>query len=267
MDKNNKKKKMSFQKKANFDRAKPMAIFINDPPAVLHRLPDCLPSNSDNDYSIEEGHIISEVGGPETIKIPGGGTISAFCLRKDPAKVRKIPTWTPGDINVGDAYAILDLTHLSLPVVGEFKTIHTLLTEKQAELIADYDTIRADALYIITVPCPLGAQPYLHIYPPESDNGTTMKGIRWKPSGHNTIAVYVEWNNDMAVVYQDTPRKGQSGLSIRIAMMEDNSVETVNTPLNVSVLNCTYNLRATRFANTNFMNTYALEALNFVPNG
>lgn len=267
MNQNNKEKRGAVQKKGNSNRAKPMAIFINDPPATFHRLHDCLPTSSDNDFSIEEGHVISEVGGPETVKIPGGGTISAYCLRKNPAKNKMVPTWVPGDINVGDAYSVLDMTLASLPVIGEFKTFHTNLTKKQAELIEDYDTVTADALYIITVPCPIGANPYIHIYPPEGDKSTVTKGIRWKPSGHNTIAVYVEWNNDMKVVYQDQPRKGQSGLSINIGMMEDNSIETVNTPLNVTIYNCTYNLRATRFNSAEaFMDVYTLDALNFQPN-
>lgn len=241
-------------------------IFVGHHGGIISSLPAILPKNSDNDFTIEEGHVVSEVGPSCTMMLKGCGNIAAYQLRKSPWKNTYLPRWVPGHIDLGESFACFNPVNFSLPAVGQRRVIDPVVTPIQNTLINYYRTIQAKAVYIFIVSCPLGAAPYLRIRPCEIDETTETLGIRWKPAGQNTIAVALEWSNDHKVVLQSKPRPGQSGLSLEVTLMEDNSIETVNTPLNVTALCYVYDVQCTGWkASADILSGVSVPALNFTP--
>jgi hypothetical protein len=132
-----------------------------------------------------------------------------------------------------------------MPPVGSTITIDPVVTPQQKTLCDLYQTIRADAWYILHVASPLGTAVTVRVFAPELDDTTQTKGLIWRVADHSTLAVYLPHSNDLAQILQSNPRKGQSGLSLKIQCIEDNTVETVETPLSILVLCCVTNVGLT----------------------
>lgn len=263
MKKSNNDKTPTVQRYA--PRRNTETIYIGDFPGIIVNCWETLATKIEDDMSAQEGHIVSEVGPPRKHTLKSIGTFSAYTLREHPHKKQTLPLWTPGYLDMHEAFSSFNLISTTLGVVGEKKIINPVVTKLQQLLLSNYKTVRADAVYIITCPCPIGAAPYLRVSVPEIDKTSVPLSIRWKPSGLNTIAVRVCWSNDLKVVQQDKPRPGQSGLSITIEVMEDNSTTNVSTPLNISIYCCVFDIKCTVFKSLEIMDPVDVPALNFTP--
>ena len=229
------------------DRKLPeLNIRISNMPGHIRVFIPSLPKGKDMDTwdAIEEGNVISEVGFVEKVSLPCVGTdFLAFPLRDRP-KPKMLPNFTFGEIDLGHAYSAMQPRLISLPVVGGKITLDPILTLEQSRLLQAYDYIRADATWVVQVPAPLGVAMVLRAHAPELDGTTETRGVRWKPNAVTAIAFSLSWSNDLAYIPKDTPRVGQSGLSIVIETVEDNSTDQVNTPLQATVWCCVHNLKA-----------------------
>jgi len=187
-----------------------------------------------SDPSIENGNIISEVGEPIQIKTPIYATpFLAYQLRKPRKYV--IPDHNFGKMYLGNAFAAFLPRVISLPAIGTSTVLQPRCTPEQGALMDLFKYVHANFLWIIHIPAPLGVGVLVEIYAPELDSTTSTRSVRFRPAGCNTIALSVPWSNDLSVVPVNSARKGQSGGAITIRVVEDNTTDTVNTPLNVTV--------------------------------
>jgi len=210
-----------------------------------------------------EGQIItSEVGPPHTIKIPQWrDPICIFDLRK--ARRNKVPDHVFGKCNLGNAYSAFISREINIPPVGTTSTLQPRVTPQQKTIIDLYQTVRADSCWIFHLAAPLGTALTLRIFPPEIDNTTETKGLIWRPADHPTIAVFLPHSNDLSQILTNQPRPGQSGLAVKIKSIEDNTTETVDTPLSLLVMQCTMNVYCTGLLPT--IPSNALPAIEFSP--
>jgi len=220
-------------------------IRVSNMPGHIRVFMPSLPKGKDKDEwdAIEEGNVISEVGFVEAFDLPMvGEPILAFPLRERP-KPKVLPTFTFGEIDLGYAYSAFQPQLVSLPIVGSRITLDPVLTVDQVRLIQSYDYIRAEVMWVVFIPSPLGVAMVLNAYSPELDATTKTRGVRWKPNACTAIAFHNSWSNDLAFVNRQTGRLGQSGLSIVLETMEDNTTDSVNTPLRATVYCAVYNIR------------------------
>lgn len=208
-------------------------VEIHDMPrrvrAGFTSLPKALP-----DPSLDDGNIISEVGNPIIMDLPAwSGPFVAYELRKK--RNLRLPSHMFGKQRIGSAYSAFLPRVVQVPPVSTSIVLQPLVTPEQSDLIKQYRAINAHTVWIVHVPAPLGVGVLLEVYCPEIDRDTKTRGVRFRPSGVNTVAFVCPWSSDVTFVNQDQPRVGQSGGAICIRTVEDNTTETVNTPLNITV--------------------------------
>uniref|UniRef100_W8AX67 Putative ORF4 protein n=1 Tax=Ceratitis capitata TaxID=7213 RepID=W8AX67_CERCA len=200
------------------------------------------PAESDD---IDLGLVVSEVGNPTTLTHPAWpDPFIGYHLRAP--RENCVPDFIFGSMELGDAFSAFLPRKFPAPAVGTPLVIDPIITPAQKVFFDLYKNISADVIMIIHVPAPLGVGIYLEVYAPEFDITTVTRGIRFKPSGQPTVAVKLPWSNDLSLV--NSPRPGQSGGSIVIKTVEDNSSETVNTPIAITVWCCVTNVNLTGWA-------------------
>lgn len=215
------------------------------------------------DQLIKEGIIVSEVGMPISTSLNSyHGEIPLFNLRAP--RINQSNEFMFGQVEVGDAYSAFSTQIVQAPAVGTTTIVNPLVTPLQKSIIDSYNYISADVVYIVHIPSPLGVAIYLRVYAPELDKTTETKGVLFKPAGVNTIAFRLPWSNDLMAVEHSKGRLGQSGLSLAIENIEDNSLETVNSPLNITVMNCVINVKVSGLKVTQ-TDGVAMKGLNFNP--
>lgn len=194
--------------------------------------------------ALNGGIITSEVGNFQVMNFPQwDGPIAVFPLRK--SRKNKFPDHVFGKMELGDAFSAFLSQTIPLPPVGTTTLIQPRVTSQQFDLINLYQTVRADSVYILHLPMPIGSAVTLRIFPPEIDSSTETKGIIWRPAEHTTVALFLPHSNDLAQILTDQPRPGQSGLALKIELLDDNTTSNVETPLNILVLQCTLNVWCT----------------------
>lgn len=206
----------------------------------IHDMPRCVRTGLTSlakalpDINLDNGNIVSEVGEPIVIKLPAwSDPMVVYELRK--RRKLRLPNFMFGKQRIGDAYSAFLTRVISAPPVGTHVTLDPVVTPEQADLIKHYRSINAHVIWIVHVPSPIGVGILLEAYCPEIDKDTKTRGVRFKPAGVNTIAFACPWSNDLTFVNQSSGRKGQSGGSLCIRTIEDNTNESVNTPLNITV--------------------------------
>jgi len=217
---------------------------------TVYDMPRCVRSglvslNKLRTMAAVEGQIItSEVGPPHEISVPQWREpICIFDLRK--ARKDKVPDHVFGGCRMGNAFSAFLSREIAVPPVGSTSLLQPRVTPQQKSIIDLYQTVRADALWIFHMACPLGTALTLRIFPPEVDESTETKGIIWRPADHPSIAVFLPHSNDLAQIKVNEPRSGQSGLAIKVKLIEDNTTETVDTPLSLLVMQATMNVFCT----------------------
>lgn len=240
MSKNNNRKNKSS------GISKPLYITIFDHP-LRHRLGlSTLLKVGQEDNRIEKGDLVSEVGEALPMHIETYcDDFLTFYLRAP--RINKTPSFIFGSAILGDAFSAFTPKIFSLPAVGSNLTVDPWITEGQKILISMFSYLSFDVTWIIHVPSPLGTGIYLKVYAPEIDSTTETRGIRYKPSSNPTLAVTCPYSNDISLVNIATGRDGQSGGSIIIHTIEDNSIETLNTPLTATIWCCVHNIRMTGY--------------------
>lgn len=216
-----------------------------------------------NDELIEAGAVVSEVGPGRFIKLPQiDQRIYTFQLRQH--RKYRIPGHVFGKMHVGDAYSAFMAIPFNLPAVGSSITLNPVVTYEQSKLIELYKFIHADAVWIIVIPSPLGVGTLLKVYAPEIDITTETKGVRFRSQKITTIAFELPWSNDLTMIPTNQGRIGQSGLSISIQMIEDNTTTSVGTPLEAVAYCCVRNLNVSGLRETND-SPVTINGLNFTP--
>jgi len=238
-------------------------IRILDGPLRLRLGLTSLPSSSDEDTHIEDGMVVSEVGFATAKSHPAyPKPFVSYDLRAP--RVNKIPSFIFGSMQLADAYGAFLHKIISAPAVGANIVVNPYFTPMQAKLIADYSFISYDVHWIMHIPAPLGTGTYLEVYAPELDSTVKTRGVRFKPSVSSSIAFHLPYSNDLSLVPIGVGRKGQCGGSIVIKTIEDNSSDSLNTPLNITLFCCVYNICCTGFKTNN--DTPVSDAcLNFQP--
>lgn len=197
-----------------------------------------------NEDDLETGIVVSEVGEQRIINHPAWkDPLPVYQLRA--ARRNKIPDFIFGRCDLGNAFSAFLPRRFAAPAVGTKIVIDPVVTKMQMNMITMFNFIQADFYWIVHVPAPLGTGIYLKVYAPEIDGTTVTRGIRFKPSGQPTVALSLPWSNDLSLVDRLKGRPGQSGGSIVIETIEDNSTETVNSPLQITVWCCVANVRLT----------------------
>lgn len=265
----NKTNKMNKSK----GNAKPLSITVLDSPLRVSLGIDSILKSGQIDDRTEKGHLVSEVGEAQSLNIQTYcDSILSFYLRK-PTN-RKTPSFIFGSAILGDAYSAFTPKIFSLPAVGSYITINPWMAPLQSLFVGYYQYISYDVSYIIHIPSPLGTAIYLNVHAPELDESVVTRGVRWKPAASPSLVVTVPYSNDLSMVSMTgPPRAGQSGGSIKIGTIENNSSESLNDPLNVTVFCCVHNVKLTGhplqiYTKTiNYETTTAIEApfLNFTP--
>lgn len=222
-----------------------------------------LAKTPEEDDNTKTGIVVSEVGEPMTMSHPAWvDDFIAYPLRAPRENMN--PDFIFGGADIGNAFAAFLPRRFSAPAVGTRLVINPIITYPQYIMMQLYNYYHADFYWIIHVPAPLGTGIYLKVYAPEFDNTTETRGIRFKPSGQPTVACYLPWSNDFSNVPVSTGRLGQSGGSIVIETIEDNSSETVNSPLQITVWCCVANIKMTGYALADTAG-YSHPGLNFMP--
>lgn len=237
-------------------------IIIRDMPFCVRDGFSDLVSKPEDDFSTENGSIISEVGPPTTTKIAAyGKPFIAYTLRQ--SRKYKLPGHLFGKAHIGEAFTALQPVPFQLPAVGSRITLNPRIPHALREIMALYKFVQADVVWFIKVPAPLGTGIMFRAFAPEFDITTETRGVRVRPMSAPTIALKMGWSNDVSVVPLDTGRIGQSGLSLIIETVEDNSIETVNTPLHAFAYCCVYNIHVSGFIKN--MTATEVPGLNFIP--
>lgn len=215
------------------------------------------------DPSLDNGNIVSEVGPPETVFLDCyNKDFLCYNLRKH--RKYRTPMHVFGKMYLGGAYSAFTPDIVTLPAVGTRNVINPLLTPEQIRLISMYRYVNGDVYWIIHVPAPLGVGVLIEVFAPELDSSTTTRSVRFRPSGVTTIAVSCPWSNDLTMVPTGSGRVGQSGGALGIRIVEDNTTDQVNTPLNITLYCCVTSVVCTSKIVDDFEGN-RLAAFNFTP--
>jgi len=216
------------------------------------------------DPSLIDGNVISEVGEPKVHKHPAiAQDLLCYSLRK-PRKKGALPMHLFGKTWIGNAYSAFLPIEVSLPPVGTHMIINPRVTPQQRTLIDMYNYTSADFYWVIHVPAPMGTGVFLEVYAPEIDATTKTRGVRFKPAGAQTVSFNLPWSNDLKVVPVDSGRAAQSGGAIALRTIEDNTTETMNTPMKAVLFVCVANVRCSGLKVADDETT-SVEAFNFIP--
>lgn len=214
----------------------------------IYDMPRCLRSGFTTlprvgrDPSLDNGNIISEVGEPIYVRTPVcHDDFLAYPLRKK--RNVKLPMHVFGKADLGCAFAAFLPRIVQAPAIGTAIVLQPRVTTEQAAIINLYRNVQADFLWILHVPSPIGVGILIEVFAPEIDTQTKTRSVRFRPAGCNTIAFHVPWSNDLSVVPRTTGRIGQSGGAITVRVVEDNTTDQVNQPLDITVYQATVNVR------------------------
>jgi hypothetical protein len=242
---------------------KPQVIVVRDMP---HCLRDGLSELNSTELSkgvdTMIGAVISEVG--ETIKkvLPAyTHPIEVYQLRK--RRKYKLPGHIFGKMHLGDAFSAFIPIRFSAPAVGSRITLNPKVTHQQRAMMELYKFVQADATWVIVTPAPLGTGILLRAYAPEFDKSTETRGVRFRPMTASPIGLDLPWSNDLSVIPLDAGRPGQSGLSIVVETVEDNTLTEVRTPLEMVAFCCIHNVHLSGMIND--QQTLEIPGLNFTP--
>jgi hypothetical protein len=169
-----------------------------------------------------------------------GGKFALYDLRK-PRK-DKMPFVKPGKAYVGDTLSTFIPRYLAVPVVGTDVNLPARWNRFQENLATSWECIRGDAIYIITVECPIGVALILEASVYMTDLKTKVRGVRWKPHVTPSIAFRVPYESLLSMQHRDYQPPGNSGLNLKITTVEDNSTEEAVAPLNMLVHNAFVNM-------------------------
>lgn len=222
-----------------------------------------LAKTPEEDDNTETGIVVSEVGNPQLTTHPAwADSFVSYQLRAP--RVCHTPDFLFGGLDLGNAFSAFLPRRFPAPAVGTRLVINPVVTKAQQTIIGLYKFVHANFHYIVHVPAPLGTGIYLKVYAPELDETTVTRGIRFKPSAQPTVALSLPWSNDFSQVPIQTPRLGQSGGSLVIETIEDNSSEQVNTPLQITVWCCVSDIKLTGY-NVSDTTGFNVAGFNFLP--
>lgn len=209
---------------------------------------------------IDIGAVISEVGPAVPKAIPAyTKPIQVYQLRK--RRKYKLPGHIFGKAHLGDAYSAFIAIPFQAPAIGSRVVLNPKVTYQQREFMALYRFVQADAVWMIVTPSPLGVGIMLRAYAPEFDNSTETRGVRFRPATASPIGLELPWSNDLSVIPLGAGRPGQSGLSLVIETVEDNTLTEVGTPLDMIAFCCVHNVHLSGL--TNVQTEHEMPGLNF----
>lgn len=237
-------------------------IVIRDMPFCVRDGFSDLVSKPEDDFSTEKGAVISEVGPPTTMKLAAyAKPFIAYTLRV--SRQYRLPGHILGKAHIGEAYTSLVHIPFNLPAVGSRITLNPRVSGLLSSVMANYNFVQADVVWFIKVPAPIGTGVMYRAFAPEFDLTTETRGVRVRPMSAPTIALFMGHSNDLSVIPLDKGRIGQSGLSLVIETVEDNTIESVGTPMSGIAYCCVYNVNVSGLRNVTA--TTEIPGLNFTP--
>lgn len=184
----------------------------------------------------------SMVGPPVMVKYDFiSDQVPVFFLREP--RARHVQDHKFGVENLRQTYSWLDFKDYDVPPVGTSIIINPQLTGAQRNFTSNFDTISADAVYMFYIGDCLGVSLQLEISTPDLDNTTQNRGVLMIPPGSNSAVFHVPHNSEYTHLAQAL--KGQSGCSLRIKTIFNNTTETVTVPLKMTIGSCYTNLVCT----------------------
>lgn len=232
------------------------------PGRIFGGVPGQIQTKQEMQQLIDNGSIVSEVGNGLTVKLPVmTAPIVAFPLRAP--RQPKMPNHLFGAMNLYQAFSVLSERRFAMPAVGTRLQLDPWGTEVQKDLINLYRYHNYVVLWIVHVPSPLGVANLVRVFAPESDHNTKTQSVMWKTQTATTMGFLCPWSNDLAVTRTDEPRKGQSGGSIILVHEEDNSTDTVETPLSFTAWCAIVDVRCTGMKK--FNTNIPMPAMAFAP--
>lgn len=189
----------------------------------------------------------SEVGPP--LKEPGPFSKScqlpAFHLRKSRSKKQAtLPAHPFGKMDMGDAFAHWSAQVVPVPVVGSSQIYHAMWSKMQDTFVNFYKVVAGDALFVIHATPVLGVSHKIFVCAPESNPGARTRGVYWQTAGVPFVCVKVPFSSDLRMHRVGESRQGNSGLSIRIETLVDNTATSVVGPFHLVIYSCVTNLTA-----------------------
>jgi len=193
--------------------------------------------------TIDNGGIITNVGQPEQYDI--GNVLPVFKMINN--KERDIPDHQYGKLDMHNVFSAWDEgVNYVVPAVNEVITIQPRINNFQLAMVNMFTNFRAGALYFVKLTMPIGAAVQLEVYAPELDETTTTRGVIWKSNTVTGILFYLPYSSDVNVTEINKPRLGQSGLSLKIKTILNNSSNTVGA-LTMTIYSMIVDIKATRF--------------------
>jgi len=242
---------------------KSQAIVVRD---MIHCIRDGLSELEEDPVfegaDVEIGAVISEVGKVIKKTLPAySKPMDVYPLRK--RRKYKLPGHVFGKAHLGDAFSAFIPILFKAPAVGSRIILNPKVTHQQREFMSLYKFVQADATWFIVTPSPLGTGIMLRAYAPEFDLTTETRGVRWRPASARPIGLDLPWSNDLSVIPLDKGRAGQSGLSLVIETVEDNTLTEVGTPLDMVAFCCVHNVHLSGLINV--QSEVEIPGLNFTP--
>lgn len=191
-----------------------------------------------------DGSVVCEAGSQVIVNIPAYLPKFVAWQMRQPRR-GDLPTHIFGFGTLKDAFSAFLVRNFKVPPVGDQLIVQPVMTKWQKSFCDQYKFIRADSVWIVYIPSPLGTGLVLKFSLPEIDNTTSTRGIIVKPQSMPVIALDVPFNSEVPIVKTDVGYPGQSGLAIKIENISDSSVTELNTPLDICVLCCIRNIECT----------------------
>lgn len=240
------------------------SIIMHDFPLRIRvGFPALSKSIEDAKINHEQGNIITEIGDPIMMNLKA--YCDPFCSYQLRApRANMTPGFMFGKMYLGDAFSAFLPILVKVPAITSSIVIDPVISAGQKNLFDMFNYVNYDVVWFLHMPSPLGVAPYLRVYAGELDSTTVTRGIIWKPSAVNTISLYCPYSNDLPVVPIGVGRLGQPGGSITIECVDDNTLETVNTPLHLLAYCCVVNVNLLGYKLTSTEGISHKE-LNFLP--
>lgn len=189
----------------------------------------------------------SEVGPPMKIAGPFSKphSLPAFELKKPRNKKQAtLPAHPFGKMDMGDAFAHWAHEVIPVPIVGSSRIVHPKWSQFQNDLVAKYKVVAGDAVYVIHATPVLGVSHKLFMCAPESNPDAKTRGVYWQTAGVPFVCLKVPFSSDLRMHRTNEARQGNSGLSLRIETLVDNTASSVVGPYHLVVYSFITNLTA-----------------------
>lgn len=189
----------------------------------------------------------SEVGPPVHVDAPFSKPchLPAFELKKPRSKKQAtLPAHPFGKMDMGNSFAHWTQEVIPVPIVGSFQIVNPRWSQFQNDLVNRYRVVAGDAIFVVHATPVLGVSHKLFMCAPESNAEAKTRGVYWQTAGVPFVCLKVPFSSDLRMHRTDETRQGNSGLSLRIETLVDNTATSVVGPYHLVIYSCVTNVTA-----------------------